>query len=95
MAETTKNVPVQTEKTPASSQAPGRFEGVRREMGSLVEDFFRRPPSSARRQSFLDTASRRARAAFGAIPIVHVNETARAYEITSELPGEMNEKMST
>jgi HSP20 family molecular chaperone IbpA len=61
-------------------------------MNSLVEDFFRRRPSSTHRQSFLDVVSRRTRAAFGAIPIVHVIETDRAYEITSELPGEMDEK---
>jgi HSP20 family protein len=91
MAETTKKVPIRTEETSASPQAR-RFEGVRREMNSLVEDFFRRPPSSTRRQSFSDVVSRRAKAAFGAIPKVYVTETDKAYEITSELPGEMDEK---
>ena len=59
---------------------------------SLVEDFFRRPPSSTRRRSFLHIASRRARAAFGAIPAVHFTETDTAYDVTSELPGGMDEK---
>jgi HSP20 family molecular chaperone IbpA len=87
-----RNVPIKTEKTPASSQTQ-RFESVRREMDSLLEDFFRRRPSSTRRQSFLDMVSRRTRAVFGAIPIVLVIVTDRAYEITSELPGEMDKKM--
>jgi hypothetical protein len=68
------------------SKARRRFAGIRREIDSLVEDFFRKPPSSTRRRSFLHIASRRARAAFGAIPAVHFTETDRAYEITSELP---------
>ena len=70
MAETTNNLPIKTEKTPASPRARRRFEGIRREIDSLAEDFFGRRPSSTRRRSFLDIASRRARAAFGAIPAV-------------------------
>jgi HSP20 family protein len=93
MAETTNNVPTKTQNTPAQQQARRRFAGIRREIDSLVEDFFRRPPSSTRRRSFLRIASRRARAAFGAtIPAVHFTETDRAYEITSELPNRMGEK---
>ena len=92
MAETTNNLPTKTETTPTSPQARRRFEGIRREIDSLVEDFFRRRPSSTRRRSFLDIASRRARAVFGAIPAVHVTQTDMGYEITSELPGGMNEK---
>ena len=92
MAGTTNHVPTKTQNTPAPQQARRRFAGIRREIDSLVEDFFRRPPSSTRRRSFLHIASRRARAAFGAIPAVHFTETDRAYEITSELPGGMNEK---
>jgi HSP20 family protein len=91
MAETTNNVP-KTENTPASPHARRRFEGLRREIGSLVEDFFGRRPSSSRRHSFLDVASRRARATLGAIPVVHLAETDKVYEITSELPGGMGEK---
>ena len=92
MAETTNNVPTKTQNTPAPQQARRRFAGIRREIDSLVEDFFRRPPSSTRRRSFLHIASRRAGAAFGAIPAVHFTETDTAYEITSELPGGMDEK---
>ena len=91
MAETTNNVP-KTENTPASPHARRRFEGLRREIGSLVEDFFGRRPSTSRRHSFLDVASRRARATLGAIPVVHLAETDKVYEITSELPGGMGEK---
>ena len=92
MAETNDDVPAKIQDTPAPQQARRRFAGIRREIDSLVEDFFRRPPSSTRRRSFLHIASRRARAAFGAIPAVHFTETDRAYEITSELPGGMDEK---
>jgi HSP20 family protein len=91
MPETNNKVPVKTEKTPASSQARRPLERLRREIGSLYEDFLGgRPPS---RRSFMDFgASRRAKAAFGSIPAVHFTETERAYEITSELPGGMDEK---
>ena len=91
MAETTNKVPVRTEKTPGSPQARRRFEGIRRELGSLYEDFFGgRSPS---RRSFLSIArSRRAKVALGAIPVVDVTETDKAYQITSELPVGMGEK---
>ena len=91
MAETTNKVPVKTEKMPASTQARRPFQRLRREMDSLFEDFFGgRPPS---RRSFLNIgASRRAKAAFGAIPAVDLTETDKAYQITSELPGGMDEK---
>ena len=92
MADTTNNVPTKIENTPASPQTRRRFAGVRREIGSLVEDFFGRRPSTSRRHSFLDVASRRAWAALGAIPAVHVTETDKAYQITSELPAGMGEK---
>ena len=92
MAETTNNVPTKIQNTPAPQQARRRFAGIRREIGSLVEDFFGRRPSSSRRHSFLDVASRRARATLGAIPAVHLAETDKAYEITSELPGGMGER---
>jgi HSP20 family protein len=92
MAETTNKVPVRTEKTPGSPQARRRFEGIRREIGSLYEDFFGgRSPS---RRSLLSIArSRRAKVALGAIPVVDVTETDKAYQITSELPVGMGEKM--
>ncbi len=91
MAETTTNVPVKTEKTPASAQTRRPFQRLRREMDNLYEDVFGgRPPS---RRSFLNIgAFRRAKAAFGAIPAVDLTETDKAYQITSELPGGMDEK---
>ena len=89
MAETTNKVPIKAESAPPSPRAR-RFAGLRREIDSLVEDFFGgRQPS---RRLFLGIrASRRAKA-FGAIPAVHFTETDKAYEITSELPGGMGEK---
>jgi HSP20 family protein len=91
MPEIENKVPVKAEETAASSQARRPLERIRREIGSLYEDFIGgRPPS---RPSFLNIgASRRARAAFGSIPAVHFTETVRTYEITSELPGGMDEK---
>jgi len=84
--------PPRSKTRPPRRKTRRRFAGVRREIGSLVEDFFGRRPSTSRRHSFLDVASRRARATLGAIPAVHLAETDKAYEITSELPGGMGEK---
>jgi HSP20 family protein len=91
MTETTNKVPVKTEERPASAQARRPFKGLRREIGSLFEDFFGgRSPS---RRSLLSIArSRRAKVALGAIPVVDVTETDKAYQITSELPVGMGEK---
>jgi HSP20 family protein len=55
-------------------------------MDSLYEDFFGGRPHF--RRSFL----RRAKAGFGAIPAVALTETDKTYQITSELPGGMEEK---
>ena len=85
MAETNNKVPVKTDKTPSSPQRRP-FPRFRREMDSLFEDFFGGRPHF--RHSFL----RRAKAGFGAIPAVDLAETDKAYEITSELPGGMDEK---
>jgi HSP20 family protein len=91
MTETTNKVTVKADKTPASPQARRPFEGLRREIGSLYEDFFGgRPPS---RRSLLNIGrSRRGKVALGAIPAVDVTETDKAYQITSELPVGMGEK---
>ncbi len=86
MAETTTNVPVKTEKTPASAQTRRPFQRLRREMDNLYEDFFGGRPHF--RRPFL----RRARPGFGAIPAVALIETDKAYEIISQLPGEMDER---
>ena len=86
VTETTSKVPVKIEKTPASAQARRPFPRFRREMDSLFEDFFGGRPHF--RGSFL----RRAKAGFGAIPAVAFTETDKAYEIISQLPGEMDEK---
>ena len=89
MAETTNKVPVRTEKTPGSPQARRRFEGIRRELGSLYEDFFGgRSPS--RRPEYCKV--RRAKVALGAIPVVMSPRLIRLIKITSELPVGMGEK---
>jgi HSP20 family protein len=86
MTENTSNVPVKSEKTPASAQARRRFPRFRREMDSLFEDFFGGRPHF--RRPFL----RRARPGFGAIPAVAFTETEKAYQIISQLPDEMDQK---
>jgi HSP20 family protein len=96
MAETTNKVPVKTEeKTPARGaalQGWRPFEGLRREIDHLFEDFdrgFLRPP--ARRSGF-DIGPLWGRAArWEAEPAVDIVEKEKAYEITAELPG-MDEK---
>jgi HSP20 family protein len=90
MAETTSKVPVKTEKMPAQAgvQMWRPFEGLRREVDRLFEDFdggFWRSPF--RRPLFDIQPFRRAEANFPAMPAVDVTETDKAYEITAELPG--------
>ena len=93
MAETTTNVPVKIEKTAAPKlQAWRPFEGLRREVDRLFDDFdggFWRSPfrrSAVDVEPFWQTET-----ALGAVPAVDVTETDKAYEITAELPG-MDEK---
>ena len=82
---------MKTEKTPASPQARRTFEGLRREIGSLYEDFSGgRSPS--RRSLWSIATSRRAKVALGAIPAVDVTKTDKAYQITSELTVGMDGK---
>jgi HSP20 family protein len=93
MAETTTNVPVKTEKTAAPKlQAWRPFEGLRREVDRLFDDFdggFWRSPF---RRSAVDVEPFwQAETALGSVPAVDVTETDKAYEITAELPG-MDEK---
>jgi len=93
MAEATTKVPVKTEKPSAAvPQAWHPFDSLRREVDRLFEDFdggFWRSPF--RRPLFDIEPFRRAEIALGAAPAVDVTETAKAYEITAELPG-MDEK---
>jgi HSP20 family protein len=93
MAETTTNVPVKIEKTAAPKlQAWRPFEGLRREVDRLFDDFdggFWRSPfrrSAVDVEPFWQTET-----ALGSVPAVDVTETDKAYEITAELPG-MDEK---
>jgi HSP20 family protein len=89
MAEAATKLPTKTEKA-APAPAPFRpFEGLRREVDRLIEDFgngfFRAP---AIRSAFSVEPFWRGEMSLGATaPAVNVAETDDAYEITAELPG--------
>jgi len=89
MAETITKLPVKTEKTSASTLPSWRpFEGLRREIDRLFDDWdggFWRSPF---RRSMFDVAPFwRGEASWPAVPAVDVAETEKGYEITAELPG--------
>ncbi len=89
MAESASKVPVQSEKP--SSRVPQQwepFEGLRREMDRLFDDF---TGAFWGRSPFAPSALRRGESTFAGMPAVDVAETDKAYEITAELPG-MEEK---
>ncbi len=91
MAETTSNLPVKSEQSPAPPQVWGPFESLRQEIDRVFDQFgggLWRPFHS----SLFDAAPfRRAEAALGTMPAVDVSQTDKAYEITAELPS-MDEK---
>ncbi len=94
MAEAVTKLPVKIERTSEPMPQVWRpFEGLRREIDSLFDDFFDggiwRSPF---RRSFFDVEPfRRVKAALAAVPAVDITETEKAYEIAAELPG-MDEK---
>jgi len=92
MAEATK-VPVKTEKGSVSMLPALRpFEGLRREVDRLFDDFAGGVWRSPFGRSFFDIEPVwRTQAAIGAMPAVDVAESDKAFEITAELPG-MDEK---
>jgi HSP20 family protein len=90
MAETSK-VPVKTEKPSASSLHAWRpFEGLRREIDRLFDDFGGAGWPRLARRSF-DMAPFSGGAAWVTAPAVDFAETEKGYEVTAELPG-MDEK---
>jgi HSP20 family protein len=83
MAETTK-LPVKTEKV--SALRP--FEGLRREVDRLFEDFAGGLWRSPFGRSFFDVEPGwRSPSTMGMMPAVDVTETEKAYEVQAELPG--------
>ena len=89
MTEAASKLPENTEKR-AGGRSPGLepwrpFEGLRREVDRLFEDFDR---GFWRRSSLFDIEPfRRRDMAVGAVPAVDMIEKEGAYEITAELPG--------
>jgi HSP20 family protein len=92
MAET--KLPVTRERElPAATRSPEwwPFEGLRREIDRLFDDFDRGLwPSPLRRSLFDVEPLWRKASAWGVAPVVDIADKGGAYEITAELPG-MNE----
>ena len=93
MPDNTAKVPGKTEKTaPTTLQQWRPFEGLRREVDRLFDDFSGGIWRSPFDRSFFDVEPfRRAQTTLGAMPAVDVTQTDKGYEITAELPG-MEEK---
>jgi HSP20 family protein len=96
MAEAATKLPIKTEKKSADAVYTARpwwpFEGLRREIDRLFDDFdggFWRSPSQ--RSMFAGEPFRHRELPSIAVPAVDVSETDKAYEIAAELPG-MDEK---
>ena len=96
MAEAATKLPIKTEAKETAPASQARqwhpFDGLRREVDRLFEDFgagiWRAP--SRRSLSDVEPFWRR-ELTFGTMPAVDVVENDKAYEITAELPG-MDEK---
>ncbi len=96
MAKDTEKVPVKSEAKPAERpravQTWRPFEGLRREVDRLFEDFGRDFwPASFRRPPFDLREPFGSRELFWRAPTVDIVEKDNAYEVTAELPG-MDEK---
>src|SRR5262250_3133105 len=91
MTEATTKVPVKTEKRtaePASVPQPWQpFEGLRREVDRLFEDFDRGFWRSPFRSAFALEPFWRTELTSSAAPAVDITESDKAYEIAADLPG--------
>ena len=88
MVETTRKLPVKTEKMPPAQAAPGwaPFDTLRREIDRLFDDF---PPFDWRlpsRRSFFGT-SVPSLGDWQVMPAMDLAEKPAEYEITAEIPG--------
>lgn len=93
MVESASKLPVQVDKkgSDAAPQAWRPFEGLRREVERLFDDFDRGAWRFPLHRSLLPIESFRRGLAAGSVPAVDITEGEKAYEVTAELPG-MDEK---
>src|SRR5512139_3004520 len=88
MPETATKVPVSTERRRSKHVEAMPFEGLRRQIDHLFDDFQRGYWHLPFRQGVLDVEPfLRGEVKFGAIPAVDIKETDTGYEVTAELPG--------
>jgi HSP20 family protein len=87
MAEATK-LPVKTEKTSTTPTHWAPFEGLRRDIDRLFDDFDGGYWRSPFHRSVFDIAPFSGRQmSWPAVPAVDFMDTEKAYEVTAELPG--------
>ena len=91
MTKETSKAPVKTEAKAPALQTWRPFEGLRREVDRLFEDFGRDFWPAAVRRPLFDLEPFGRRELIWRAPAVDVVEKDKAYEVTAELPG-MNEK---
>jgi HSP20 family protein len=91
MTEATTKVPVKTEKPTAEPASALRawqpFEGLRRQVDRLFEDFDRGFWRSPFRSALALEPFWRTEMTWPAAPAVDITESDKAYEITADLPG--------
>jgi HSP20 family protein len=88
MSETETKVHVSTDRARSKHMEAMPFEGLRRQIDHLLDDFQRGYWHLPFRQSVLDVEPFwRGEVKFGAIPAVDIKETDAGYEVTAELPG--------
>ena len=88
MAEAATKLPVKTEETKSAATEWRPFEGLRREVDRLFDEFQRGSWLAPLGRGVFDTEPFwRGEMRFAKAPAVDIVDTEKAYEITAELPG--------